>query len=274
MVAGEFAGFESGYVSRYKKFMIKHSLRPHVWGMHDYHDLVQVEPPLESYKNRDAEEFAKLTSKRLRPKPRIWLSEQGVELKSTEGLTPLYGDSGLQHLAAEDFLRLADTSSRTELVDYYQYGAPGPVTGHPHPEEELTFAFDSALKNEKGEPRPAYCVLAFENHECPKPPTVITGPVHPLTKNCLGEGNTLELTGEINPNGLPTTYQFEYAEEGEKFLKTPIESAGSGTKPIKVSATVSVKDPVLECWSITYRLVGVNTGGSSFGETLSAGESI
>ncbi len=84
MVAGEFAGFESGYVSRYKKFMIKHSLRPHVWGMHDYHDLVQVEPPLESYKNRDAEEFAKLTSKRLRPKPRIWLSEQGVELKSIQ----------------------------------------------------------------------------------------------------------------------------------------------------------------------------------------------
>jgi hypothetical protein len=273
MVAGEFSGFSSGYVSSYKKYMVKHKLKPAVWGMHDYHDLVDVEAPLASYKNQDAEEFAKITSSRL-GKPRIWLSEQGVELKSTTGLTRLYGNNELQKLSAEDFLRLAGVSNRTELVDYYQYGAPGPVTGHPHPEEELTFIFDSALKNEKGEPRPAYCVLAFENHECPKPPTVITGPVHPLTKNCLGEGNTLELTGEINPNGLSTSYYFEYAEEDEKFLKTHIEAAGSGTTPIKVSSTVTVKDPVLLCWSITYRLVGVNASGTTNGETRSEYESI
>ena len=273
MVAGEFAGINSAYVSSYKKYMVKHKLKPPVWGMHDYHDLVDVEPPLASYENQDAEEFAKITKSGL-GKPRIWLSEQGVQLKSTTGLTRLYGNNELQKLSAEDFLQLSGASTRTELVDYYQYGAPGSVTGHPHPEEELTFIFDSALKSEKGEPRPAYCVLAFANHECPKPPTVITGPVHPLTKNCLGEGNTLELTGEINPNGLSTSYYFEYAEEGEKYLKTHIEAAGSGTTPIKVSSTVTVKDPVLLCWSITYRLVGVNASGTTDGETRSEFESI
>ena len=124
--------------------------------------------------------------------------------------------------------------------------------------------------------KPVDAVLSNAVRITRPPSTVITGPVTPLTKNCLGEGNVLELTGEINPNGLPTTYYFEYAEkEGEGFpFKTPTESVGSGTKLVKVSSTVSVKDPALLCWEITYRLVGVNPGGTSYGETRLEYESI
>ena len=164
MVAGEFAEF-GPYVSRYKEFMVKHQLKPRVWGLHDYRDLVpgsSNEPA--KYENRDAEEFAKLTSTRL-GKPRIWLSEQGVELDNGFTPTPLKGNPESQRISAEDFLRLASTSRRVELVDYYMYGAPGPSGEHPRPENEAVF--DSALVNDKSEPSPAYCVVAFTGHWCP-----------------------------------------------------------------------------------------------------------
>jgi hypothetical protein len=177
MVAGEFAEF-GPYVSRYKEFMVKHQLKPQVWGLHDYRDLVpgpsdapanqQVgedgDTVLGEYENRDARAFAKLTSTRL-GKPRIWLSEQGVELDNGFKPTPLEGNPESQRISAEDFLRLASASRRVELVDYYMYGAPVPSGAHPRPENEAVF--DSALVNDKSEPSPAYCVVAFTGHWCP-----------------------------------------------------------------------------------------------------------
>ena len=133
MIAGEFPSVEPKYVERYKKYMVEHHLNPHVWGMHDYNDLIEVQEPLTSYKNHNAEELARITKTKL-GNPRIWLSEQGVQLKSETKFTQLYGNSELQHTSAEDFLLLADASTRTELVDYYQYAAPEPTAAHPHPE--------------------------------------------------------------------------------------------------------------------------------------------
>ncbi len=164
MVAGEFAEF-GPYVSRYKEFMVKHRLKPRVWGLHDYRDLVAgSSSALTKDENRDAKEFAKLTSTGL-GKPRIWLSEQGVELDNGFEPTPLKGNPESQRISAEDFLRLASVSRRVELVDYYMYGAPGPSGEHPRPEDEAVF--DSALVNDKSEPSPAYCVVAFTGHWCP-----------------------------------------------------------------------------------------------------------
>ena len=112
-------------------------------------------------------------------------------------------------------------------------------------------------------------------------PRVITGPLSWLQPHqCFGEGNNdFELTGEINPHGRPTTYFFEYSEgyfssEDMGEYRTPTESAGSGTTLVKVTSTVSIKDPVISCYSITYRLVGVNTGGISYGESVYAYETI
>ena len=164
MVAGEFAEF-GPYVSRYKEFMVKHHLRPRVWGLHDYRDLVPgSSDELAKYENRDAEEFAKLTSTGL-GKPRIWLSEQGVELDNGFRPTSLDGNPESQRVSAEDFLRLGSVSRRVELVDYYMYGAPDPSAEHPRPESEAVF--DSALVNDNSEPSPAYCVVAFAGHWCP-----------------------------------------------------------------------------------------------------------
>jgi hypothetical protein len=177
MVAGEFAEF-GPYVSRYKAFMVKHHLKPRVWGLHDYRDLVpgpsdvlanqrvgeDGDAALGEYENRDAKAFAKLTSTRL-GKPRIWLSEQGVELDNGFKPTPLEDNPESQRISAEDFLRLASVSRRVELVDYYMYGAPSLSGAHPRPESEAVF--NSALVNDKSEPSPAYCVVAFPGHWCP-----------------------------------------------------------------------------------------------------------
>lgn len=123
----------------------------------------------------------------------------------------------------------------------------------------------------------------FKTAGCP--PTEITGPLSWLEPHyCFGEGyNNFELTGKINPNGLSTTYYFEYSEEkveggfssehmGE--YKTPTESVGNGTTLIKVGSIVPIKDPVIQCYVITYRLVGVSAGGTSYGESVQAFETI
>ena len=172
MVAGEFAEF-GPYVSRYKEFMVKHHLKPRVWGLHDYRDLDPGSSNgLAKYENRDAKVFAKLTSTRL-GKPRIWLSEQGVELDNGFKPTWLKGNPEAQRISAEDFLRLASASRRVELVDYYMYGAPQPDGEHPRPEDEAVF--DSALVNDENGPSPAYCVVAFAGHWCP--PIAIANPL-------------------------------------------------------------------------------------------------
>jgi hypothetical protein len=203
MVAGEFAEF-GPYVSRYKAFMVKHHLKPRVWGLHDYRDLVpgpsdvlanqrageDGDTALGEYENRDARAFAKLTSTRL-GKPRIWLSEQGVELDNGFKPTPLADNPESQRISAEDFLRLASVSRRVELVDYYMYGAPSPSGAHPRPENEAVF--DSALVNGRSEPSPAYCVVAFPGHWCPPiaridstgladPPSLSSSPAPALTR--------------------------------------------------------------------------------------------
>jgi hypothetical protein len=192
VVAGEFAaedlpartGARDRYMRRYKHFMVEHRLKPAIWSLHDYPDLVAVKTkgslrgrPLlsPSYVNADARAFVKLTRTRL-GKPRIWMSEQGDLLKHEPGATRLHTHPDLQPAAAEDFLRLGSAhagreGSRVELVDYYGYVAPGPAGTrngkfYPHAEAEEAPVFDSALLTESAEPRPAYCVIAFANREC------------------------------------------------------------------------------------------------------------
>jgi hypothetical protein len=108
-------------------------------------------------------------------------------------------------------------------------------------------------------------------------PTVITGLLYQLPpEKCGGEGVNLELTGTIDPNGLATSYYFEYIgwePEGPESkvigeYNTPTESAGSGTNPVEVGAAITVKDPPIPCYEVNYRLVGVSSAGTSYGESL------
>jgi hypothetical protein len=173
LVAGELSGLNPEYDAAYKRVMVAHHLRPAVWGLHDYEDLVHVPDHASRSatpeRNPVLSRFIELTETGL-GKPRVWLSEQGVELKNNSGFTRLFGNDPLQHLAAEDFLRLGEESGRVALVDYYMSAAPEAIAGHPNPEREAALVFDSALVGELGQPRAAYCVLAYESHRCGSQP--------------------------------------------------------------------------------------------------------
>jgi hypothetical protein len=113
---------------------------------------------------------------------------------------------------------------------------------------------------------------AFTTTGCP--PVVETGPAYQLApEECSEEGINFKLTGTINPNGLLTAYYFEYSDyriEGihSRLLAegdTSMESAGSGSKPIEVSAIVHFPDPSFVCADLSFRLVGTNASGTSYG---------
>lgn len=90
---------------------------------------------------------------------------------------------------------------------------------------------------------------------CP-PPTVKTGPAQ------HGTSTSATLTGTVNPNGSPTSCYFEYGRTTRYGSITPTQNVGSGTKPVKVSATVSGLAPNT---TYHYQLVCHNLGGRGTG---------
>lgn len=75
-----------------------------------------------------------------------------------------------------------------------------------------------------------------------------------------------QLTGEVNPNGSATTFQFEYGTTTSYGNKTESTSAGAGTTSVSVQALVTgLADNTL----YHYRLRATNNGGTVFGEDRS-----
>jgi hypothetical protein len=136
-----------------------------------------------------------------------------------------------------------------------------------------TYHYQAEAENEANKGTPS--LGGDETFTTGCPPTVITGNAHELPPYLCGEGAYVELTGQINPNGLPTTYYFEYKEyntyppAGTELLgegRTATESAGSGTELDEVGGEIHLKDPPIACYNIEFRLVGANSAGTSYGE--------
>ena len=80
-------------------------------------------------------------------------------------------------------------------------------------------------------------------------------------------GSTATLNGTVNPEGLPTTYSFEYGTTtayGSSAPATPAD-AGSGTADVPVSQQLSGLQPGT---TYHYRLVATNEAGTSYGEDI------
>jgi alpha-tubulin suppressor-like RCC1 family protein len=215
LVAGEFAA-EDKYVGEYLTTIQKnHSYwagKPHVWGLHDYHDLV-------NYYNHPRNSFAEGFLRQIRRigAARVWFSEQGVALQDGNTITALASGSSSQNVvrqleAAKDFLRLGNTHlaeelSNVELVDYYQYKGPDAELL-----EREKYAFDSALlpgateeqKHPTENPRPAYCVLALGLTGCPAKAQTN----NPVAETTTASASTVAL--RVAPEGLATKYLVEY----------------------------------------------------------------
>jgi hypothetical protein len=218
MVAGEFAE-DDGYIDKYVASFSSRSHhpknnaywsgKPRAWGFHDYKDLEHYYyHPYNSYADRFIVKIKQLG------KSRVWFSEQGVALQDGEKSTQLDNapseNAKRQRAAANDFLNLGHEFNRVDVVDYHLYR--GPSKGELGKNE---FAFDSALLPGEGvteegghpaeNPRQAYCVLALNKKQgCPA-----TG----STKAAIASTITPTagtVTADLNPEGLPTKYFFEY----------------------------------------------------------------
>jgi hypothetical protein len=73
-------------------------------------------------------------------------------------------------------------------------------------------------------------------------------------------GSSAELTGAVNPHGLPTTYFFQFGPTTAYAFHTAPGSAGSGTKGVRVGQFVH---PFLLGYH--YRIVATNAAGTKFG---------
>lgn len=248
VVAGEFHedGGVHDYIAKYQNVIRmgerKHSfpvkVHPHIWGMHDYNDLINVritdekgKETLGSYVNKEARGFANSTRARFLG-AHVWLTEQGVLLQY-EGKTRLDGNLELQRLAAQDFLRLGRSSQHFERAYYYLYEGPSEERL-----EEKKGEFDSALLHGEGvhegrEPREAYCVLALgDNSGCPA--KSITKAV--VSGSTTASASTVLLN--VYPEGLPTKYVVEYGTTMAYGLSTT--SAETSSEVGAQSETVSL----------------------------------
>jgi len=75
--------------------------------------------------------------------------------------------------------------------------------------------------------------------------------------------NSATLNAIVNPNGIATTYYFEYGADTSYGSTTVASSAGSGTSSISVNAAIS--DLISET-TYHYRLVATNSEGTSYGD--------
>jgi hypothetical protein len=91
------------------------------------------------------------------------------------------------------------------------------------------------------------------------PPAVVTGPASSLTHR------SARLNGNVNPNGLATSWYFEYGRSTRYGARTRTRSAGKGTRPVNVSVALS---GLRAATTYHYRLVAANAVGTRRGADL------
>ncbi len=77
-----------------------------------------------------------------------------------------------------------------------------------------------------------------------------------------GSANGTTVTGTVNPNGLPTTYRFDFGLLPVYGSSTPAAAAGAGTAPVPVTATLPGLTPGT---LVHYRVVASNADGDTPG---------
>ena len=96
----------------------------------------------------------------------------------------------------------------------------------------------------------------FTTAALPPPPEAITGSAHTINHEVA------TLTGTVDPNGVATSYRFEYGPTQSYGLQTPTGGAGSGFNDVAVSASLTGLTPSTV---YHYRLVATSAGGERAG---------
>jgi phosphodiesterase/alkaline phosphatase D-like protein len=99
------------------------------------------------------------------------------------------------------------------------------------------------------------CLLVVGNASAVAP-SVVTGPVTASAQT------SATVTGSVNPNGLATTWFFQYGTSTNYGSQTGSSNAGSGTTSTNVSASLTGLSPGT---TYHYRLVAMNSSGTTQG---------
>ena len=97
------------------------------------------------------------------------------------------------------------------------------------------------------------------------PPPTLTAANAPAVTSAAASNvttTTATVNGSVNPEGLATSYSFQYGTTGAYGSETPSASAGSGTSPVAVSAPLTNLTPDT---TYHYRLVAVSSAGTTVG---------
>jgi hypothetical protein len=89
----------------------------------------------------------------------------------------------------------------------------------------------------------------------PPPPTAPSA----TTGSASVSGGSATLTGSVTPNGVSTSYYFEFGTTANYGQQTPPQSAGSGSAAVSVSASLS---GLATSTTYHYRLVAVGPNGA------------
>ena len=92
------------------------------------------------------------------------------------------------------------------------------------------------------------------------PPSATTNSASSITTR------SAQLNGSVNPNGISTTYYFQYGTTTSYGTNTSSTSAGSGTSSVSVNATI---DYLTAGTTYHYRLVATNSVGTTYGSDVS-----
>jgi sugar lactone lactonase YvrE len=269
-VAGEFAfqralGLMARYIGSYTSELLCHHCtrygngKPSMWGFHDYYDV-------NNHSKGALEVMVKATAGRRVGTPQLWIGEAGVKQTQEQipfkGLTPQERET--QRASAKAFLSLR--SPRLARAYYYSYrqpseGARAPARRPSFDSGLFEASYENGLYKNKGEARPAYCVLAFANEKCS--PTVVT-----LRRG--EEGINAGEAARVTPNGLSTEVYFEAGKDElgggppepyNPIYTSPPNAIGSGLKPVVTTPTRG--EP--SCGFYHYRAVASNIEGTAEG---------
>lgn len=148
------------------------------------------------------------------------------------------------------------------------YGTKVPATAESVGSGKANVAVSKAISGLKGNTPYHYRVTATNAYgttvgldktfTTPKLPTVTTEAANPV-------GNTVAmLRGVVNPNGLTTTYQFEYGETASYGSKAPAKAgeAGAGTSPLSLGILIEGLKPET---LYHYRFTATSSAGTAYG---------
>jgi hypothetical protein len=96
-------------------------------------------------------------------------------------------------------------------------------------------------------PAPATPTTAAPTTSAPSPPTTAPAPASPvaLAPVTLLSSSAATLNGAVNPQGVPTTYQFHYRTTASSSWtpSNPPVKVGAGTGPVNVNARIAYLTP-------------------------------